>query len=463
MTENSHHQFTKSILRAYDIRGIYEDSLNDIDAYYIGRSYGTFLKSENPAAVRVCVGFDGRKSSPSLERELVRGLQECGLDVYRVGVCPTPMLYFSVKHTSSDGGIMITGSHNPPKYNGFKMMKSALPLYGDEILELGEIAQKGEFIEGKGSVEFIDVKDDYVTHLLSIYKESNLKIAWDAGNGAAGEVMQLLTSKMQGTHILLNEEIDGNFPNHHPDPSKKENMIQLINAVKANNCDLGVAFDGDGDRVGIVDENGNMISGDHLLSLLAEDILKENQGDYVIADVKTSQTVFDLISDNGGKPLMWKTGHSHIKTKMAETNAVFGGEMSGHIFFRDNNCFDDAPYAAIKIMNIISGEENGLSGKVKSFPTALSSSEVRIEVEESEKFQIVEDIKNQAIENGDDVNDIDGVRANNKNGWWLVRASNTENALIARCESKTSQGLKSLIVNLEKILSQKGIKVNFEA
>lgn len=477
------HNFNKQVLRAYDIRGIVGETISGEDAYFIGKSFCTLIADGKPK--RVCVGFDGRHSSPELEERLVRGLIETGAEVIRVGLGATPMLYFAVQHFGADGGIMITGSHNPPSHNGFKMMKAKLPVYGDEIITLGKIAESGEFKSGNGTVTFEDVKEDYNSHLLKAYSiskleslgnspipnhppqagegindsKSNLKVAWDAGNGAAGEAMQLLTQNLLGEHILLNEKIDGNFPAHHPDPSVKENLKQLIDKVIAESCDLGIAFDGDGDRIGVVDNKGNMLYGDQLMALYAEDILKDNQGRTIIADVKTSQVLYDLIAKFGGKPLMWKTGHSLIKIKMAEENAILGGEMSGHIFFADNFGFDDALYAAVKLLNIVAKLGQALSEKIDQMPKTFNTHEIRVHVREEEKFKIVEDIKIEARKSGADVNDVDGVRALTKDGWWLVRASNTEAALVVRCESTTAQGLERLKKTIFTMLEERNIRV----
>jgi phosphomannomutase len=369
------------------------------------------------------------------------------------------MLYFSVQYFQADGGIMITGSHNPPLYNGFKMMGKTLPVFGNDILKLAKIAEEGRFVEASGSVTFEDVHEDYLKHLLRASKESNLKVAWDAGNGAAGQIMTRLTSQLPGEHILLNEVIDGSFPSHHPDPSVQENMQQLIDVVIKQNCDFGIAFDGDGDRIGVVDNKGRMLYGDHLLWLYSEDILINNPGKTIVADVKTSQVLYDEIAKNNGRAIMWKTGHSLIKTKMAEENAILGGEMSGHIFFAENFGFDDALFAAVKLLNIVEKLDFSLSQKIDQFPKTYSTPEIRVYVDEAVKFSIVEKIKIQAIECGLQVNDIDGVRAKNEDGWWLVRASNTEAALVMRCESISEDGLASLKRLVFDLLKQQGVNI----
>lgn len=453
------HSFHPSILRAYDIRGILEETLSEKDAYYIGLAYGSFIAEEGKQK-RVCVAFDGRLSSPALEEKLVRGLQETGVDVVRIGLGPTPLLYFSVQHLKADGGIMITGSHNPPTHNGFKMMLAKTPVFGEDIQKLGKIVANGNFVEGKGSVSFEDVKEDYLAHLVAAYKgKKDLKVVWDAGNGAAGEIMSELASRLPGEHFLLNEKIDGTFPSHHPDPSVLENMQQLIAKVLQEGCDLGIAFDGDGDRVGVVDDKGNMIFGDQLMVMLSESVLAENPGETIIADVKASQVLFDEIAKNGGKPLMWQTGHSLIKTKMFETGAILAGEMSGHIFFKENFGFDDGPYAAIKLLNILTGTDKKLSAKVAEIPSTFNTPEIRVYVDDAEKFDIVESVKNEAVELGLDVNDVDGARALIHDGWWLIRASNTEASLVLRCESKSEDGLAKIKESIFGLLKRRGVEV----
>lgn len=451
------HKFHESILRAYDIRGIVGETLSTEDAYYIGKSLGSFIAKRGNGN-KICVGFDGRLSSPELEESLVKGLISTGSEVIRVGLGPTPMLYFSVNYLKANAGVMITGSHNPPTHNGFKLMFDKLPLYGDDILKLGDIAASGEFVSGSGSVSFEDVKEAYIEHLRQTYNGSKkLKIAWDAGNGAAGEMMSLLSEVIPGEHILLNEKIDGTFPSHHPDPTVLENMLQLIDVVKKEKCDIGVAFDGDGDRLGAIDNEGNMIAGDHILTIFAKEVLKSNAGATIIADVKASQTLFDAVAANGGKPLMWKTGHSHIKTKMNEINSPFGGEVSGHIFFKDNHNFDDGLYAAVRLINIISNSEDSFSDLVRKMPTMINTPEMRIDVDESRKFAIIDEVKERMKNSGLEINDIDGLRVLSQDGWWLLRASNTQAALVARCESSTEEGLARLKTTLNEQLTKSGM------
>ncbi|MDA0967533.1 MAG: phosphomannomutase/phosphoglucomutase [Proteobacteria bacterium] len=460
------HVFDKSILRSYDIRGEVGKTLDTKDAYHIGRAYGSMIRRtiQQPT---VCVGYDGRISSPELEKSLIEGLIDTGVNVIRIGLGPTPMLYFSVQQLSADGGIMITGSHNPPSHNGFKIMKGMKPFFGQDILELGKVASSGEYKSGKGNIRNEDVNLHYLNQLLSAFSgnKSKLKVAWDPANGAAGKVTSNLINKLPGEHILINEKIDGSFPSHHPDPTVPKNMEQLIEVVKYNGCDLGIGFDGDGDRIGVVDKNGNMVYGDQILTILSQYILKEYPGSVIIGDVKSSDVLFDQVSKNGGKPLMWKTGHSLIKTRMLETidnteSVYLAGEMSGHIFFKNNYCFDDGLYAAVKLINYLNNDENTLEKKLTELPKVVNTPEIRVEVSETNKFDIILKIKHQLNLRNVEFNDMDGVRVSCKDGWWLIRASNTEAALIVRCESFSDIGLSSIIETVRSTLNNAGVNTD---
>jgi phosphomannomutase len=462
------HIFHPSIIRAYDIRGIYNQTLDDRDAFCVGKSFASFLQKNGKK--KISVACDGRISSPNLKAQLINGLVESGMEVFDVGVGPTPMLYFSVYHLGLDAGIMVTGSHNPKDHNGFKMMLKERPFFGDDIANLAKIAEKGDFVEAAGSLEGVDIETDYVERILAdcVISESEsplvddldnftpkkeLKIAWDAGNGAAGEIMQQLSKRISAEHILLFEEIDGTFPNHHPDPTVPKNLKDLIEAVNDGGCDLGIAFDGDGDRIGVVDDEGEIIWGDQLMVLYAREILNERPGATIIADVKASNVLFDEVNKAGGKALMWKTGHSLIKSKMKETKAVLAGEMSGHIFFADRYYgFDDALYAAIRIINIVQKSPKKLSQLRKELPKTFSTPEIRIECADEKKFKIIENLKNNFRGLKKEFNDIDGLRVTSKEGWWLLRASNTQAALVARCEAKSSSDLEILKKDLRSNL-----------
>ncbi len=452
------HQFNPTVLREYDIRGIVGDTLTLEDARALGRSFGTMIAGTGDNH-EVCVGYDGRTSSPDMEEAIVEGLVSTGMRVNRVGMGPTPMLYFSVKHMGAAGGIMVTGSHNPPEYNGFKMLTQGGPLFGDAIQALGARAATGEFAAGMGDAERVDINQAYLEHLLAIADMPKpLKVVWDFGNGAAGAVAKPLLDKLPGEHVALYPEVDGTFPNHHPDPTVPKNLVDLQAAVAKHGADLGVAFDGDGDRIGAVDENGEILFGDHLIAIYASEILAQHPGGTVIADVKASQTLFDEIARLGGNPVMWKTGHSLIKDKMKELDAPLAGEMSGHIFFRDNYGFDDAVYCAIKLISIASKSGDKASKLVAHLPSTHSTPETRFQVDESRKFVAIEEVQARLKAQADlDVNDMDGVRVNTPDGWWLLRASNTQDVLVARAESTTEEGLERLKDMVRAQLAESGI------
>ncbi|WP_142848299.1 phosphoglucomutase/phosphomannomutase PgmG [Telmatospirillum sp. J64-1] len=452
------HRFHPTILRAYDIRGIVGETLSAADARAIGRAFGTMLAQKGGRVV--CVGYDGRLSSPELEAALVEGLVVTGMQVRRIGLGPTPMLYYAAKVSGADGGIMVTGSHNPPNHNGFKMVMGGKPFFGADIRRLGEIAAGGDFAEGKGEAVEESVAERYVERLVQDYRgKRDLKVVWDAGNGAAGAVLKQLTDRLPGRHTLLFADVDGTFPNHHPDPTEPKNLVKLQDTVLFEQADMGIAFDGDGDRIGVVDGQGRILWGDQLMVLLAEEVLADQPGATIIADIKASQTLFDEIERMGGTPLMWKTGHSLIKSKMAETGSPLAGEMSGHIFFADRYYgYDDALYAAIRMMNVVaSSEYESLAHRHDRLPHPVNTPELRFDCPEDRKFAVIEEVKARLKEQGADMVDIDGVRVRRPEGWWLLRASNTQAVLVARCEAKTAQGLKTMTALLEEQLAASGI------
>lgn len=454
------YSFDPTILREYDIRGVVGETLSADDAQAIGRAFGTIVARKGGS--RVCVGYDGRLSSPELEAALVEGLCASGMTAVRVGRGPTPMLYFATYELDADGGIMITGSHNPSNYNGFKIMLGKKSFFGEEIQAMSRLAAAGDFASGEGRTEDHPVFDAYLQRLLQDLDmgDKALSIAWDAGNGAAGEVMAALSKKIPGQHRLLNEVIDGNFPAHHPDPTVPENLVQLQDAVAEGNCDLGIAFDGDGDRIGLVDGQGRILWGDQIMLLLARDVLRERPGSTIIADVKASQVLFDEVARAGGKPVMWKTGHSLIKTKMIETDAPFAGEMSAHLFFADRFYgFDDALYAAVRLLNIVSRSAESLAEYRDSLPQVVNTPEIRFPCAEDRKAPVIEAVKSRLAANGADVNDIDGVRVRTEDGWWLLRASNTQDVLVARCEAGDEAGLSRLKQAVAEQIAASGLDV----
>jgi len=453
------HNFDPTTLREYDIRGIVGKTLHGADAFAIGRVFGSIVGIGGGRTV--AVGYDGRLSSPELEPELVRGLNASGIDVVRIGRGPTPMLYFAATTLGTDGGIMVTGSHNPPDYNGFKMMLGKKPFFGTRIQEIGARAAVGDVVSlGGGTVRDLDISASYIARLLADWDGGDraLNVVWDNGNGAAGEVLTHLVAGLPGTHTVLNGPIDGNFPAHHPDPTVPKNLEQLIAEVRARGADIGIAFDGDADRIGAVDNEGNILAGDQLLIIMGRDVLKTHPGATIIADVKASQVLFDEIAAAGGQGLMWRTGHSLIKSKMAETGSPLAGEMSGHVFFADKwYGFDDALYAAVRLLGIVARSDKKLSEVRAALPHVVNTPELRFECDDVRKFGVIAEVAARLKQDGAAVSDIDGVRVSTDDGWWLLRASNTQAVLVARAEAKDDAGLERLKSALAAQLEASGL------
>ncbi len=449
------HTFHPSILREYDVRGIVGSTLSAKDAYALGRSYAALATSEGVRSI--AVGRDGRSHSPILESALIQGLTEGDLDVIRIGMGPSPMLYYATHELGVGGGIQVTGSHNPGNYNGFKMLLNGRSVFGEEIQKLGRIAAGGEWSDGQGLVTDQDVADAYVARLVSDFQGGSFRIGWDAGNGAAGPALEKLVRKLPGEHFTLFTEVDGSFPNHHPDPTVEANLAALKELVIAQHLDFGIAFDGDGDRIGAVDGRGRVIWGDQLMMILAGPVLNACPGATIIADVKASQTLFDRIADLGGQPLMWKTGHSLIKAKMKETGAPLAGEMSGHIFFKHRwYGFDDALYAAVRLIEAVARSGESLSALMDAMPRSVATPEMRFEVEAARKFAIPNEVLGRMRAAGAKVDATDGARVMNADGWWLLRASNTQDVLVARAEAKDEAGLARLVAEIDQQLALSG-------
>jgi phosphomannomutase len=446
------------IFREYDVRGIFGETLFTEDAYRIGRAFAAKTHGG-----KIIVGRDGRLSSPALAEALIHGLFDSGVHVVDIGVGPAPMLYYAAHTLKATGGIMLTGSHNPPTHNGFKFVCHGKPFFGRDIQLLHAAIAAGAFIDGRGGREMLDIRGRYIEILLKAYDgKRDLSVAWDAGNGATGDIMEALCQKLPGTHVALNATIDGHFPAHHPDPSVPENLQQVSAKVRSRTFDLGIAFDGDGDRLGVVDDTGEMLFGDQLLMLYAADVLAGNPGATVIADVKTSQALFDEVARLGGKPLMWKTGHSLIKSKMAETGAKLGGEMSGHMFFADKYYgYDDALYAAVRLLGFLSRSGKKLSELRAALPKMTNTPEMRFDCPDEQKFQVIEGVKTRLKQSGATFSDIDGVRVQTSDGWWLLRASNTQAVLVGRCEAENDAGLERLKANLCQQLAAGGLQLVF--
>ncbi len=462
------HKFDREILRQYDIRGIVGKNLNPIDAQTLGNILAQIAK--NNGGTYIVVGYDGRLSSPELFASFQTGVSDYGVNCYGMELCATPELYFAGKIMGGDGhiknntftdapfAVMITGSHNPKEYNGFKMVQNGQPFWGPQIQELTKYTYKT--MPNKGiKTQDNPIHEYYTDYILQKVRliENNKKIVWDLGNGALCPAFAFLIPKLKklglGEHILLFEQLDGTFPNHHPDPTVEKNLAELKLKVKENKADFGVAFDGDGDRIGVIDRDGVVIWGDQLLAILARPILQNNPGATIIADVKASQAFFDEINNLGGRAVMAPTGHSIIKSKMAETGALLAGEMSGHIFFKDRWFgFDDALYAALRLWEICITNE--LSTLRQNLPQYCNTPEIRIDVDEAIKFKLMIAIKKYCDSHAIIYNDCDGVRARETNGWWLVRASNTQNCLVLRAEGKTQGDCDNYERRAKKIIEQ---------
>ncbi len=451
------HIFNPTSLREYDIRGIVGKTLGPADAYAIGRGFATHVRREG--GTRVAVGWDGRVSSESLRDELIRGLTASGVDVVRTGLGPTPMLYFAEATLEVDGGIQITGSHNPADYNGFKMVLHHKPFFADSIQSIGRMAAEGDWDEGDGTVSDADIEDLYVDRLVQDFKGGAFRIGWDNGNGAGGRILEKLVKRLPGEHHVLYAEIDGSFPHHHPDPTEEKNLADLKALVAEKQLDFGIAFDGDADRIGAIDGLGRVVWGDQILSILAEPVLRDVPGGTIIADVKASQALFDRVAELGGTPCMWKTGHSLIKVKMAETNSPLAGEMSGHIFFKHRwYGFDDALYSAVRLIEAVSELGGSLTALKDRMPQLVNTPELRFQVDESRKFQVIEEVLDRLAASGADVDRTDGARVNTPDGWWLLRASNTQDVLVARAEAKDQPALDRLLGQIDEQLALSGLE-----
>lgn len=454
----SEHVFHPTVLREYDVRGIVDETLSVADATALGRAFGTEVK--RAGGKKVCVGFDGRISSPDLSSALMEGITASGIDVSCIGLCGTPMLYYSVFELDADGGVMVTGSHNPPNYNGFKMMIGKKPCFGEAIQKLGKLAAAADFETGTGSKSDIDVFDRYIDRLVQDVDMKDFKVAWDPANGSAGPAVEALVKRLPGEHVVINAEVDGTFPSHHADPTVEENLEQLKDIVRKEGCDVGLSFDGDGDRIGAVDSRGNVVWGDQMLAIMGGDLLKELPGAPIIADVKASQVLFDRIEELGGKAVMWKTGHSLIKDKMVELSAPLAGEMSGHIFYKHKFYgHDDALYAGIRFLNAITSQGGDLDKLMDDLPKAINTPEIRFDCDETRKFDVVDEVRGRLEASGANMSTVDGVRVLTDDGWWLLRASNTQAVLVARCEASTEKGLKRLKSDLVDALSASNVAV----
>lgn len=432
------------IFREYDIRGIVDEDLTSETVSTLAKAIGTFFRQNQ--VKQVCLGFDARESSTRFRDLMAEGLNKSGLDVLDIGMVPTPLVYFSLFTEDVEAAIMITGSHNPSEFNGFKLCLGHSTIFGEKIQQIKEIALTGDFAEGEGKTSQKGINENYLNYLLENINLGNrqLKVVLDAGNGVGGVVGSPLYKKLGCEVIDLFIEPDSSFPNHHPDPTVSENMRHAIDAVIENKADLAIVFDGDGDRIGVVDEKGQIIWGDEQVIIFARSILKNKPDSTFIAEVKCSQTLFDDIEKHGGKAIMSKVGHSLIKAKMKETKAVLAGEMSGHIFFADRYFgFDDAIYAGARLLEILSNTEKNLSEFLSDLPKAVNTPEIRIDCPDENKFAIVEKLT-EKFQKTHKVIDIDGARIIFENGWGLIRSSNTQPVLVMRFEAINESELEKI-------------------
>ena len=434
--------------REYDIRGIADEDLHDEFVYALGRAYADTLHENG--GKHIAVGRDCRLSGPRLRTALIKGLTDGGIQVTDIGMVPTPLLYFSVYRLNLDGGIQITGSHNPAEYNGFKIMLGKGSFHGEQIQGLLKKMMRGKFSSGNGKSTEKDIISDYLDYVTAnITLKRPLKVVVDGGNGAGGEIGAELYHRLGCEVIKLYCEPDGHFPNHHPDPTVEENLVDIRKAVIDNKADLGIAFDGDADRIGAIDEQGNIIWGDMLMVLFSRQVLKQNPGAAIISEVKCSRNLYDDITANGGQAIMWKTGHSLIKSKMKETDAKLAGEMSGHIFFADRYFgFDDGPYVGARLCELLAESEQTLVGMLSNLPKTYTTAEIRVDCADDKKFAIVTKAR-QHFSQQYKLNDIDGIRIEFEDGWALLRASNTGPLLVLRFEANSKARLQELRDMLE--------------
>ena len=449
------------IFREYDIRGIVGQDLTPESVASIGKAIGTYIR--RGGGKKMVIGRDVRSSSIGFRDILSKALNSTGCDVIDIGMVPTPVTYFALHHFKADGGVMITGSHNPPEYNGFKISQGVHSLYGKKVQELKRLIEANDFETGTGNTRQQEVLGDYMEKVCSILKISRkVKVVVDGGNGCFGIVGPDLLRRLGQDPVELFSEPDGTFPNHHPDPTVKEHLTHLIAKVRSENAELGIGFDGDADRIGVVDEKGNILWGDQLLTIFARDILSRNPGATIVGEVKCSQNLYQDIENHGGIPVMVAAGHSLIKNKMRETGALLAGEMSGHICFADNYYgFDDAVFAACRVLQIVAESKQKVSEMLADLPETASTPEIRIDCPDDKKFGIVRELT-EIFREKYDVIDIDGVRVNFDGGWALIRASNTQAILVLRFEAVNEERLQELVVLVKKQMDKYQPVVQFD-
>lgn len=457
------HHFDPTILRAYDIRGIFEDTLTGDDAFAIGLAFIT-MQRQRGHGEHIAVGRDGRLSSPALAAALIDGLVAGGASVSDIGCGPTPMLYYAAHELATGGAIQITGSHNPPTHNGFKMVLGGQSFFGPDIKALGQLSAEGIARREGGKVNAVSVTASYVDRLCAGIDTAGVSAIWDCGNGASGPVTEMVTKRLAGTHKVLFSEIDGTFPNHHPNPVDPETLDMLRAEVSQAGADIGIGFDGDGDRIGVIDAKGRQVPGDLLTAFLAQDIGRRHAGSPILLDVKSSDSALHLIAESGAIPEIWKTGHSHMKQRIKAVNAPLAGEMSGHIFIADDYYgFDDALYAGLRVLSQTVKFGQTITQFMDALPVQHATPELRIDCPDTLKFGVMDKIQNKVTTAyaAADISVIDGVRVRSQGGWWLLRASNTEAALVARAEAETPETLASLIGEITTTLKAAGLDWTF--
>ena len=446
------------IFRAYDIRGIADKHFDEEFAYHLGLAFGSRLKPGNT----ISIGYDCRPTSQKYSLALEEGLANTGLNIIRVGMCPTPLLYFSVFNDKLDGGIMVTGSHNPSEYNGFKLCLGQTTIHGEEIQDLRKTIEKKDYRKGKGKIQNREnpLVDSYISHIRSCFpilaqnKKNPVKVILDSGNGMAGLVAPQLIKSLGFEVLELFCNVDGTFPNHHPDPTVEENLSDLKAAVMREKADVGIAYDGDADRIGVISDKGEVIWGDTLLTLFAKEIYHQKKKVLVIGEVKCSDSLYEVVKKIGGRAIMWKTGHSFIKEKLKKENADIAGEMSGHIFFKDRYFgYDDAIYASVRLLEILVHQNKKVSDLISDFPKYFSTPEIRVDFDDKEKFNVVHKLK-EIFSKKYSLISIDGIRIQFGDGWGLVRPSNTQPVLVLRFEARTKNRLLEIQKEVETALKE---------
>ena len=448
--------FKDSVFREYDIRGVYPDDFDENFAFHLGRAYCLLLKKQKDTEPRVSVGYDARVSSPEISQALIHGLVSCGAKVFRLGLITTPMSYFSLFQMNLSGGIMVTGSHNPPSHNGFKLSIGKTTIFGDQIQKLKKLMKSNPSYHKKGSVEDFNISREYVERYRRQFQGiQDPGIVLDCGNGAGGVIARSLYEALGLKPEILFEKPDGLFPNHHPDPTVEENMVDLKKTVIEKKARIGIGFDGDADRIGVVDEKRRFVFGDEIMMVLARDILKQHPGSTMIADVKCSDRFYNDIEQRGGEAIMWKTGHSLIKNKIKQEKAIFGGEFSGHIFFADRNYgYDDALYAGLRLIEILGKTNKTMDQLLEGIPKSFHTPEIRMETKEKNKTPLIQKLVEHFSQTHHSypLNTIDGIRIGFPDGWALVRASNTQSVITLRFESRTQKGLDCMKNNIVKLV-----------